>query len=86
MIIASPRYVAVPPEGKNDWGASDDIILECVDVGGANMGFMYLNLKKLGGYSPSSPPSLGGPENKNVSLGLLVYWIAHWSLDLAMQV
>ena len=25
------------------------------------LGFMYLNLRKLGGYSPSSPPSSGGP-------------------------
>ena len=40
-------------------GASDDIILECVDVGCANTGFMYLNLRKLGGFSPSSS---GGPE------------------------
>ena len=39
----------VPPVGKNDWGANNDIILEHVDLGGANMSIKYLNLRKLGG-------------------------------------
>ena len=34
----------MPLVGKNHWGARNDIILEHVDVGGANMSFMYLNL------------------------------------------
>ena len=51
----------MPPEGKTDGGATDDVMLEIVDVGGADMGFMYLSLRKLGGYSPSSPPTTGGP-------------------------
>ena len=37
----------MPPVGKSG-GASDDITIENVDVGEANMGFMYLNLRKLG--------------------------------------
>ena len=41
--------------------ASDDVVLERIDVGGANVSFMYLNLRKLGGYSPSSLPSSDGP-------------------------
>ena len=45
----------MPPEGKNDWGDSDDIILERVDFGGANIGFMYLTLNGPGGLNQDAP-------------------------------
>ena len=41
------------PEVKSIGGATNDIILEIVDVGVANMGFMNLSLRNL--------PSSGGP-------------------------
>ena len=45
--------LTVLPKGKTHWGATNDIILEIVDVGVANMGFMNLSLRNL--------PSSGGP-------------------------
>ena len=47
-----------PPYGTKSWRA---IALEPAKGWGAKRRAMYLNLQILGGYSPSSPPSSGGP-------------------------